>query len=338
MALRHMDGFNSYAAVANMAEVYSVAGTSNTLQTGRRAGTKALGGNSGEVTQILDAQGSWVAGMAVKAVSGDNCTLIEFQNDSGLEQVSLRMNSLGELYVSRNGTVLWSGAGNPVYTIGNSWQYVEFKTTIDPTNGSFSVRMNGLNSTIVAMTTQNTAGQGGTTASRFRILRDAGSSNVYLADFYVCDGTGSTHNDMLGDCRIDPIRPSADGTYTDFTVTGAASRYLAVDETTHNSDTDYVASDTLGHKVSFALADLPYTPTLVYGVRVSNVQRKDDSGTRGTKILLRTNATDYLSPVEKALTTAYVLDTNTWAVNPDTGTLFTSAEINALEVGAEVTT
>ena len=39
-----------------------------------------------------------------------------------------------------------------------------------------------------------------------------------IDDLYICDGTGSApHNTFLGDCRVDTLLPTADGTAQQWT-------------------------------------------------------------------------------------------------------------------------
>src|SRR5262249_22519182 len=137
-------------------------------------------------------------------------------------------------YVSRNGTTLATGAA----ISASQFAFVEFKVTIHPTAGSYTVLVNG--ATYLSATGVNTSGTGGTTADTFETgwggLTPFGTVfEVYFDDWYVADGTGSgvgNINDFVGDCRPTEMLPTGNGTFSDWTQTGGTggSPYTAVND------------------------------------------------------------------------------------------------------------
>jgi len=339
MALRAFDGFNSYSATADAVKQWSTGTVISAISSsGRRAGTKAcsLTAASHTLVKILDDQATFIFGGAFNCANPTVAsTVISFRTSAG-EQISVRRDSGQQLYVSRNGTTLWSSGTDAAYKMPVSgYIYIEFKATIDPTNGSWSLRINGSNSTLVTQATVNTAGQGGTTADRVQIHNVAGVT-VLITDLYICDGTTTVQNDLLGDCRVDPVTITGNGTDDAFLKSTGTDAYALIDEATPNDDTDYIYSSTPGDRTTVNVSDMTFTPTYVHGVAITSYMRKDDSGARDAKNVLRINGTDYDAATTYALATAYETYRDIWALSPDTGVLFTQAEINAMEIGVKV--
>lgn len=73
-------------------------------------------------------------------------------------------------------------------------------------------------------------------------------------------------------------------TVADFTVSGAASKYEALDESGYNDDTDYVVTNnTLASRESYAFDQIPSDVTVVYGYR-AYARHKQDGGSSGNII------------------------------------------------------
>jgi hypothetical protein len=343
--LEHFDGFGTYTNVAEMAQVYS-GGYADVFSTGRRAGSSCIrvGGyqSSTAGTLVLTSKTTRIMGAAFKIdnlASGADIVLFSCCTAAG-EQISLRIaQTTGVLYVSRNGTTLWSGSGDPNYTlVVGTYKYVEFKTTIDESAGSWYLRINGSQSTLQSQTGVNTAGQGGTTHDRIQLIYYSmtGPTRIDVADYYVCNSDGTQHNDFLGDCRIDTYLPSADGANLQFTNSSGGVSATLIDEATHNGDTDYIYSSTAGHRTSVAIPDMPFTPTYVHGIKLTAHARKDDSGARDMKLMVRTGGANYDGGLTFPVSTNYARYSELWENNPATSALLTKADIDAIEIGVKV--
>ena len=79
----------------------------------------------------------------------------------------------------------------------------------------------------------------------------------------------------LGESRVAVLYPSADTAHADWTPSTGTDHYALVDETTVNSDTDYVASGTVGDLDLYEVGDLPFTPESIHAVQVTTCARKE---------------------------------------------------------------
>lgn len=336
--LRRVDGANLYSSSADIAYNWTLAGVSlGALSSGRRSGCRSFYFTGlTALQQIFDAQSTWIVGGAyMRATSADFKIAI---GTSAGEQISVRVDpTTGQLYVSRNGTVLWDSGGDARYRmVPGVYRYIEFKATIGA-SGSWTLRVDGLASSEVSGSSVNTAGQGGSTADRVT-YNCISSTTVNLADMYICDGTGGTDNDFLGDLRVDPIFPNANGTNDQWLKSTGTDAYTVVDENPPNDDTDYLYSNTLNDLTTVGMQDLPYSPSIVHAIHIGIHARKTDSGPRGITPAIRTNANNYLDATELPLQTAYqILPTSLFVLNPNTGVRFTESEVNAIEIGAKLT-
>lgn len=328
MALRFVDGFDTYPA-ASIATKWTSGGSSASFSgSGRFGGNPFTPGGFGSgnaITRTLDAQSTWVLGVAAK-VSNVNFAIIFSLLDSGSLQCDLRMDSAGHLYATRNGTTL--GTSTSAITSG-VWYYIEFKALIHASAGTVDIHVNGVS--WLSLTSQNTKATSNATANQVQLY---GASNAAPAfdDFYCCDGTGGTNNDFLGDVRVESLKPDGAGNYAQFTPNGAGANYNCVNESSMDSDTTYNADATTGHIDTFSFGNMSSTPVTVFGVQTSLVARKDDAGSHTASALFRAGSTDYAQTAQSVPSSyAWLLTIN--ETNPATGSAWTASEINALEAG-----
>jgi hypothetical protein len=143
--------------------------------------------------------------------------------------------------ISTGGTTLLASSTNALAT--GSWNFVEVKLTIADSGGVFEVRVN--ESVWVTFTGDTKQSSSQTTANR--ILFSSRSTDCGFDDLYICDGTGSVNNTYLGDVRIDTVRPTGAGNYTEFGHQGSSNNWDNVDDTTIDSDSSYNYSNTVGN-------------------------------------------------------------------------------------------
>ena len=279
------------------------------------------------VLKSLDQQQTWIAGCGFYA----NTTttpgtggrmLIEFR-DAGTRQMSIDVDA-GKIRVLRGSTVLAS-ATQPL--VGQQWYYVEFKATIDATNGSYEVRLNG--ATILSATGVNTQNTANAWADEVGF---GGDGTTEGDDFYICDGTGAKNNDFLGDVEVVTLMPAGAGNYSMYTPSAGAN-WENVDEIPADGDTTYNASSTAGDKDTFAVDTYSATGTPL-AVQVNMMHRKDDAGSRTARLVLRSGAADYAGANETVLDT-YKVAFSVWETDPADSADWTTAKINAAEYGYE---
>jgi len=341
MALLFMDGFDHYAT-AEILKKWTGMGTSLGGQTidfskGRRPGGGAMiiSSNGGWAHKLMPgAYATLIMGFAFWPNSnGDaNAYFAEFF-ESDATHLSLGFNASNQIFVKRggwNGTVLGTASGAlPVA----AWSYVEVKMTIHDTAGAVEVRVNGVPVLLLADVDTRQGGSLGK-ITNVRIGGNLFSYSAGYDDLYVCDTSGAHNNDFLGDVRIDVLVPNGLGTYQDWTPSTGTDHAALVDETTPNT-TDYLTGVTPGAKETLTLGDLP-APGSVAAVQVCNYLAKADAGAAKTRNLIRSGTTDACGP-EAALSTSYVYSLSVHETDPATGSVWSTAAVNALEVGVEVT-
>ncbi|WP_160809574.1 hypothetical protein [Nitrosomonas sp. HPC101] len=214
----------------------------------------------------------------------------------------------------------------------DDYNYIEYKTVIHDTTGSFELRLNGV--TILSASNIDTKATANASVSSISFGFSNGlyhSKSVWsYDDIYILDTTGATNNDFLGDVRIDAIYPSADGNYAEWTPSTGSDHYALVDDATPNT-TDYVSDSTVGNKDSFVMGNPPaMAGQLIYGVKVKAMANKDDAGARDLKVGVRSGTTDDLSAAQ-ALSTSWRYYSNIYEVDPATGLAWTPGTVDALE-------
>jgi len=230
-----------------------------------------------------------------------------------------------------NGTILGTGTT----TLGSQWWFFEIKVYIHDTAGTVEVRLNG--NVEILVTGIDTKHQAHNYVPSVG-LRSGNSNPVWRDDLYICNAQGSKNNDFLGDIRVDALRPNAAGIYTDFTPS-AGSNYQNVDESYGpDDDSAYNQDDILGHQDSYGIGSLPSPPvgTTIHGVKSQITVRKVSAGSKQCKLLTRAGTTDDLG---NAITLSDVFTTHPkiFENNPDDSAAWEDADVNGMEVGAEVT-
>lgn len=339
--LRFIDSFDHYAS-SDLGEKW----TTNSFcalgsGTGRRStnGMRQSSYNS-YLALTLDNQPTWIVGCALRITAyptSGPAGLWEWQDFNSAMQ--------GRVLIGTDGTWSYQRGLTPVGSPStatlalNTYTYVECRVTFHDSAGVVQVRLDGvLILTLTGVDTQNTLNA---SASRLRLGNHGSGAGFTFGtqdvdDVYICDGTGSVNNDFLGDCRVDVVRPTADGAHSAWTPSTGTTHYTLVDETTPNDDSDYLSTSTAGARDTHALGDLPtLTDMVIAGVQQCVSARKDDAGTREVKGLLTSGATTQAGSVTHALTTSYRYYRQVTETDPATGASWTETGVNALEAGVE---
>jgi hypothetical protein len=346
MTLRDMEGFDALAE-GDLALKYAV--TNRTMDgfpsgpnivAGRIAGNAWRWANGGTsmamIRQTYDNQATWIVGYAAKidSINAANLAWWLFSlMDGGTSQVDVRCNGSQQFTVTRNGTLLGTASGF-TFSLG-TYNYLELKTTIHPTAGVVELWINGIR--YLNLTGINTRATANSYANQLQIGFDSFSSNnpsITCDDIYLCDGTGSVNNGVLGDCRVQTNVPNGAGSNTAWTPS-AGSNFQCVDEATQNGDTDYVSSANAGDTDTYAFADLSVTTSIVRGVKVNMWARKDDAGSRVIAGVTKSGATTSVG-ANLSLNTTYQDYTQLFETDPNTAAAWTVPNFNAAEFGQRV--
>lgn len=223
MALLFIDGFDHYrdvlskwdAATSN-ADGYPNIATTYSRRSGGRGCRYRYNSGPGTLTKTITPSGTVIVGMAFYpdtfAGSPDGQPFFQLREGTTVHmELAFAADGSKKIAVRRNGTVL--GTSTTALALG-TWYYLELKTTIHDTTGSFDLHMSGISE---ASGTNVDTRNGGTTGLVDNLyFVPAGFSSQFIDDIYVANGTGSVNNDFLGDCRVSLALPSGPGTHTDF--------------------------------------------------------------------------------------------------------------------------
>lgn len=326
MGIEWTDSFVGYTN-STISGAYSSPSNPSTPQSGGPNGAKyyPLNGSGTTLPRVLSGSLARVLVGFRHYWGGSTTGAILRLIDNATTQVTLSIDSANRIVVA-NGAGTTLGTSAPVHT-STRWDYIEVDATIDNTTGSVLVKVNGATAlNLTNVDTQNSANASVTTVSW------AGTSgDDRLTDVYILNATGAP-NSLLGDVTIAPLRPTAAGNYTDWTLGAGGSKTAAVNEATADGDTSYNSSATAGQRDTFATGDLSVSLTgTIAGVAVKCYARKDDGGSRLVGGMVR------LAGVDAEAAGASVSSSYAWLydafVTDPSAAAWTPANVNAAEFG-----
>ena len=326
--LLFLDSFD-HVVVGDMAEKWGVSFTTTaTFPAGRTGNCLRMANLNNGCTKTLPGNyASFQIGIAVMFETAfSSAQPIAILWDSGTLQCDIRINTAGNLLITRGGTTLETSTST--FSLG-AWYYIEFGVIIDNA-GSWTVKVNGDNWLNGSDDTQATANA---YANQFRLFGNVGGNPINIDDLYVRAGSGAL--DFWGDCKVIALLPNANGTNSGWTRSAGADDYALLDEVTPNDDTDYISSATATQKTTVNLAASGLTGT-VKGIQTLLSAKKNDAGGRTINNVLRTYATDYDDATQHYLGNSYLYHMTIRETNPNTALAWTTAEIDALEAGVKL--
>jgi len=144
---------------------------------------------------------------------------ISFNDSTVGGNFSLNFSSAGAILCGFQGTTV----GSPPMAVipGAIWQYIEVYGVIAADNeGAITVRVN--ENIVLQISSADTSAAGGRSLGIDQI--DFG--NTMVDDFYICDNSGASLNNFLGNTRVPAQSPNGAGASTQWTPTGSASFML----------------------------------------------------------------------------------------------------------------
>jgi hypothetical protein len=339
MALRWCDSFDHYTTIG---QKYDSVGGSVSFVTGRFGnGLRVTDGNQpGFAYKYLGAgHATWIVGFAfnLNADAGASKDIFYLLDGTSI-QVYLQYETGTRRIRLLNGSGALLGTGTTGMVTG-VWYYVELKVTIGNSAQPYEVRINENVEITGTGDTQNTAN-----ASANGIELASGSSNVTsrardFDDLYVCDGSGSTNNNYLGDIRVECLMPNGNGATSNFVGSDSNStdNYLLVDEVPPNDDTDYVVGTSVGDKDTYAYGDLTTTAGTVFGIQMCPRHRKADAGGRTVKTVTRLSGGTEEDGASMIVFDSYLYDYSIRETKPGGGA-WSVSDINGAQFGMKVNT
>jgi hypothetical protein len=339
MTIRFIDGFDYYA-VSQLNSKWTNQNNQFTgfaIVAGRFVGSGLRISNDNCWTSlVLDNQSTWVIGSAFKTLNYASPSPIMFLRSGGTVQTELRLNSDGTVSVTRNGTLL----GKSTYVLPqNAWVYLEWKSTLNTTNGYYEVRVGG---TSILYGSGNNANAGGTTANEVGLGSwPQGSANSYTRDYddvYILDGTTGPQagdNNFLGERRVDIIIPTGTATYSQFTRGGStvnANNWQQVAEMPPDNDVTYNFSSTAGQIDSFMHTPATGNPPVINAIQFNITARIDDATTRNVSPFIRIGGNDFPQSGISVPNSSYLNLFNIAELDPS-GSPWNVNTINSMEIG-----
>ena len=253
----------------------------------------------------------------------------------------LDRDSAGKIRVCRgDGTVL--GTSSVVTNMWQVWNHIALDVTISPTTGKVRLKVNG--SVVLNLTNVNTR-NGGTSGvvDTFAWVTPNGYASVHLDDWYLCDSTGpAPYNTDLGDCKVETLRPSADGASSGWVGSDGNSllNWQLVDD--NSTTTDYVIADSVGDRDLYELTNVSGVALGdIYGVQVEVLEAKSDAGDPPGSLAVVMRSSGGVVTTDTVAVPAEIATTYQWKTSPvktvdPNGDPWTVARIDGLQVGVEV--
>lgn len=349
MALLHMDGCDTYSALADAALRYPGSNTSGmgfSTTLGRFGGCCIAPGSQntsapsylGGISVSPSGSTAIIAGGAVLPTTNISGPILCFYNSTAASsQTELYLDYSGGFFRLYRGYAVTLLATATIGHVNNVWHHIEVKAVVADSGGSCEVRVNGQTVINYSGDTRNTTT--GTAGIDRVYFCSPGSSNSMVQggwdDFYVMDTGGSAPlNDFIGDCRVVTLAPTSDAAVA-FTRSAGASNYLTVDEGRQNGDTDYVESATVGHIDRYGYGDLAAAVSTVRAVQAITWARKTDAATRTMRNIIVSGGTT-ATGTSYPLLTGYAPYVTLLTTDPATASAWTPSAVNALTAGFEV--
>lgn len=295
---------------------------------GRFGGSAAFGP---QFQKTLTSVTTRIIGLAFYADGNYNTAFIQFIDDPLTSvQISINFDSIGRISVVSGSTVL--AVTTPYFFRVNAWYYLEASVTIG-TSGSFEVRLG--QQTILSGTGVNTQQTVNNTTNVIYCNLQA----MYVDDLYILNTIGDYNNTFLGEQKVLTTQANSDNSIQFSRNTGANnySNLLTYDgDTSYNysmtvNDVDLFGMTTLGsyYGENFTGNDISATKTVI-------IARKDDVGERQLANVVISGSTPEVFTTNTLLST-YEAFVNYMETDPNTGDPWTSAAVNALNIGYKLT-
>ncbi|MDE3017164.1 MAG: hypothetical protein KGI29_09655 [Pseudomonadota bacterium] len=323
MALIKCAGFDYLTPLAPASALASLGFTNATMLPGQGR----AGGGAAKLGQInLPARlGTFYCGFALYNPSGVE---IDFNDSTEGTNFSLKFSSAGAITCT---PVSGSAVSSPPMAVipGAVWQYVEVYGLIAATGGAVTVRVN--ENVVLSMVSANTSYRGSTGVDQLNF-----SYNVIVDDFYICDNSGASLNNFLGNTRVPAQFANGTGASTQWTPTGSASFNWQLASNPYMDDSSYVSCGTSGNIDLYTLSPVANSPQIL-AVQSIVIARQDDSGQRQIKSVIQSGSAQATGAVVNT-SGSYAGHTDIFPTDPNTSGSWSYGAVNALQVGAELVT
>lgn len=259
--------------------------------------------------------------------------IFNFQDRSGGTTVThliLDVIANGAIRV-RRGDNTELGRSDPDTVSLDVWHRLEMKATIHNTAGAVEVRVD--ENPVIVLTNVDTQDSGSSTiVDTVTIYAGFNTARQHFTNIVFIDDTGTDNTGFIGGARVITLYPNADTSQKDFTPDSGSTNYDRVNESPQDDDTSYVESNTVAHKDLYEMDDLTVNPIQIFGLSITAILRKDDSGSRTVKTIGEQGGTEDQSP-EIFPATAYRVYEYIIENDPASGGDWTKITIDNMKAG-----
>jgi hypothetical protein len=224
--------------------------------------------------------------------------------------------------------------GGPTLALG-TWNYIEAKVVLHDTAGTAELRVNEQS---YGVFTGNTRGQANNGFNGFSFGGSSSNNHSISSqydDVYICDGTGSTNNTFLGDCRVQALFPDGNSAVANDWVgsdSNSTDNYLLVDET-NPATADYTQTSTQNAKDLYTYQNSSAVGT-IYAVQVLPYAAKTDTGVRTIASIANLAGTEKVG-TSNNLSTSAIYYPEVMETDPNDAQ-WTISNVNNTEFGIEL--
>lgn len=250
----------------------------------------------------------------------------------------------GRLFLRDDGAIAVANAAGTIIATSSAgtlrpktYHHIEVKFSLLD-SGNVEVRVDGV--TVISSTAGDFRnGTGNATAIVHAVFNSSVSTSWDFDSIYIIDGTGSQHNDWLGDLRFEYAAASANGGSGANWTASAGSQVACIDDAlaAYNDDTDYISSSTATQQnftthASISASGISGAPLVVGMLALS---RNDGSNTL-KELARRSGTTITVTPAPSTQSISYAWKMAVFPLDPATTAAWASvADVNAAEYGVE---
>lgn len=268
----------------------------------------------------------WVQWATKPSSNDDNIFRIE---SSAGRKFEVRLTSAGVLKgYNSAGTLVGTGA---TALVQSQWHRIDVMVGTSATVGDYEVKVDGVSQ---FSGTTNTLAGNAVLVWVGRSVNNSGTAiDIYFDDVYWDDAAHPA-----GNYSIVAALPNADGHYQDFSLTGAASHYLAVNEVPPDGNTSFLRSSiVVPCKETEALQDAATVGVSGTVNVVKSLAVVSDNAGRAPamRLLLRSGTTDDTTAADYVPTSTYTGISKLYTTNPATGAAWAVSAIDSIECGSQ---
>lgn len=257
--------------------------------------------------------------------------LVAYTDDPSVysNRLALRLNANGAVEVVRSGTLI-ANSNSGIVSV-NTWHYYEVYFKPADSGGRAVVYVDGV--LVIDFTGDTTAEEQYINAWQISgVETSTARPPTAFDDIVVNDPNGAVNNTFPGMVRLLPLRPAADGTYSQWTRAAVDLGSNAAQARNGTFDFTMLQTPNADRKTTF----IPELPDLPAGATIKNIIinafARVESGTGTIAPMLISNSTESVA-ADQTLVPSWKCHSQVWGVNPDDSLPWEETDLATLEIG-----